>query len=76
MLAVQVTSRLRETFEVELPLKSILFDAPTVAGIAKVIAEKQQQKEDEDIQETAALLQEIKGLSLEEIQRELVTDSE
>ncbi|MEM1394841.1 MAG: KR domain-containing protein, partial [Cyanobacteria bacterium P01_H01_bin.150] len=76
LLAVQVTSRLRETFEVELPLKSILFDAPTVAGIAKVIAEKQQQKEDEDIQETAALLQEIKGLSLEEIQKELVTDSD
>ena len=76
LLAVQVTSRLRETFEVELPLKSILFDAPTVAGIAKVIAEKQQQEEDEEIQETAALLQEIKGLSLEEIQRELVTDSD
>ena len=67
---------MRETFEVELPLKSILFDAPTVAGIANVIAEKQQQKEDEDIQETAALLQEIKGLSMEEIQRELVTDSD
>ena len=76
LLAVQVTSRLREIFEVELPLKSILFDAPTVAGIAKVIAEKQEQKEDEDIQETAALLEEVRGLSLEEIQRELVTDSE
>ena len=76
LLAVQVTSRLREIFEVELPLKSILFDAPTVAGIANVITEKQQQQEDEEVQETAALLQEVRSLSPEEIQQELVTESE
>ena len=76
LLAVQVTSRLRENFEVELPLESILFNAPTVGGIAKVIAEKQRQQEDDEIQETADLLQEIKGLSLSEIQQELVTDYE
>lgn len=76
LLAVQVTSRLREIFEVELPLESILFDAPTVGGIAKVIAQKQQQKENEEIQETAALLQKVRSLSSQEIQQELVTDSE
>ena len=76
LLAVQVTSRLREIFEVELPLESILFDAPTVGGIANVIAQKQQQQEDEEIRETAALLQKVRSLSSEEIQQELVTDSE
>ncbi|NJO61831.1 MAG: acyltransferase domain-containing protein [Richelia sp. RM2_1_2] len=76
LLAVQVTSRLREIFEVELPLESILFDAPTLAGIAKVIAQKQRRQEDEEIQETADLLQKVRSLSLSEIQQELVTDSE
>ena len=76
LLAVQVTSRLRNIFEVELPLQAILFDAPTVAGIAKVIIDKQKNQEDEEMQETAALLEEIKNLSSEEIQQELATDSE
>ncbi|MBD2344920.1 type I polyketide synthase [Anabaena subtropica] len=73
LLAVQVTSRLRESFQVELPLQSILFDAPTVAGLANIIAENQPKQE--DMQEFAALLQEVKNLSLEEIQQELVKDS-
>ncbi|MEM1393948.1 MAG: beta-ketoacyl synthase N-terminal-like domain-containing protein [Cyanobacteria bacterium P01_H01_bin.150] len=76
LVAILVISRLREMFEVELPLESILFGAPTVGGIAEVIAQEQQQKEDEEAQETAALLQEVRGLSLEEIQQELVADSE
>ncbi|MGV2831538.1 beta-ketoacyl synthase N-terminal-like domain-containing protein [Myxosarcina sp. GI1(2024)] len=76
LLAVQVTSRLRKIFEVELPLQAILFDAPTVAGIANVIANKQINKEDEEMQETAALLEEVRNLSSEEIQQELATDSE
>lgn len=73
LLAVQVTSRLRETFQVELPLQSILFDAPTVAGLAVVIAETQPKQE--ELQEIAALLQEVRSLSSEEIYQELVTDS-
>ncbi|MHC5857704.1 type I polyketide synthase [Nostoc sp.] len=73
LLAVQVTSRLRENFQVELPLQSILFDAPTVAGLAVIIAETQPNQEEN--QEIAALLEEIKSLSAEEVQQELVIDS-
>ena len=73
LLAVQVTSRLREVFQVELPLQSILFDAPTVAGLAVVITETQP-KQDE-LQQMAALLQQVKNLSIEEIKQEIVTDS-
>ncbi|MEM8778239.1 MAG: beta-ketoacyl synthase N-terminal-like domain-containing protein [Cyanobacteria bacterium P01_G01_bin.49] len=68
LLAVQVTSRLKNTFKVELALKTILFDAPTIAGIANVISEKQRNEENE---EDAALLEEIKNLSLAEIKQEL-----
>ncbi|ARV60168.1 polyketide synthase [Nostocales cyanobacterium HT-58-2] len=72
LLAVQVTSRLREIFQVELPLQSILFDAPTVGGLAVVIAEIQPKQEELD--EIAALLQEVRNLSPEEIQQELVQE--
>ncbi len=38
LLATQLLSRLRDAFQIELPLRS-LFDAPTVTGIASKIAE-------------------------------------
>jgi amino acid adenylation domain-containing protein/non-ribosomal peptide synthase protein (TIGR01720 family) len=38
LLATQVISRVRETFRVELPLRSI-FERPTIAGLAKTIEE-------------------------------------
>src|SRR6185369_9052481 len=40
LLAILITARVREAFKIELPLRSI-FDAPTVAALARVIVEKQ-----------------------------------
>jgi acyl carrier protein len=39
LLATQVLSRAREAFDLDLPLR-VIFDAPTLAGMAEVIAER------------------------------------
>lgn len=41
LMAIQAVSRLRETYQVELPMREFLFESPTVAGIARIIAENQ-----------------------------------
>jgi hypothetical protein len=65
LLATQVIARIRSTFHVQLPLRS-LFDTPTVAGLAQQIATLPQHSEDEEV---ARLLQELEGLSDEEAER-------
>jgi amino acid adenylation domain-containing protein len=44
LLATQVTSRLREVFQIELPLRS-LFETPTVAGLAESIEEARRKEQ-------------------------------
>ena len=69
LLATQVTSRLKQTFCVQLSLRQ-MFETPTVAGLAEAVTQLQlQDTEDEDI---AHLLAELEGLSDEEVQQLLV----
>ena len=66
LLATQVTSRLKQTFSVELSLPQI-FETPKVAELAKIVTQLQlKDTEDEDI---AHLLAELQGLSDEETQQ-------
>ncbi|MEM6252545.1 MAG: beta-ketoacyl synthase N-terminal-like domain-containing protein [Cyanobacteria bacterium P01_D01_bin.156] len=69
LLAIQVISRLREAFPVEVEMRNLLFEAPTVAGIAAVITEQLPQTEELDTM--AALLAEVQSLSSDEVQAQL-----
>jgi amino acid adenylation domain-containing protein len=66
LLAAQVVYQLNEAFLMQLPLRS-LFDAPTVAGLARVI--EQGRVEQKESAEIAQLLADIEQLSADEVQR-------
>lgn len=77
LLAIQAIARLRSTFQVDLPMRDFLFEAPTVAGIATAIANQlanqlsSQQPNDEELAAMAAILHEVQALSAESIQQQL-----
>jgi amino acid adenylation domain-containing protein len=58
LLATQVISRVRKTFEADLPLRA-LFESPTVAGLSELVVQKQAEALSED--ELAQLLAEAQG---------------
>lgn len=67
LLATQVVSRLREEFFVQLSLQK-LFEAPTVAGLASTIEQRQAQHEGEG---AAAILEKLAHLSEAEVAAEI-----
>ena len=48
LLATQIISRIRDAFQIDLPLRS-LFESPTVAGLAIAVAQSQGQRKDTPI---------------------------
>jgi acyl carrier protein len=61
LLATKVVSRVRETFEVELPLRTI-FESPTIAQLSESIA-NEDKADQEDIEDFAEVLAALERLS-------------
>jgi acyl transferase domain-containing protein len=71
LLGIQLISRVRKDFQIELPLNT-LFESPTAAGLAAAIAETRlREKEAEEIDR---LLREIESLSPAELQATLAQE--
>lgn len=69
LLAVRVVSQLRSLYSIELSLRTLLSEAPTVAQLANIIAP--QLSPQDNSEEMARLLAEIEQLSLDEVKAQL-----
>ena len=65
---IQLMSRLRRLFLLELPM-NILFESPTVAGQAIVVSETR--RKEQELEELEKMLKEIEGLSAEDLDHKL-----
>src|SRR5712692_1149541 len=73
LLATQIVSRIRNTFRVQVPLLSFL-ENPTIAALAGEISQCPKAETEEE--ETERLLRELEGLTDEEAERLLATETE
>ena len=74
LLAIQALSRLREAFPpVEFEMRSLLFETPTIAGMAAIIAERLPKPD--ELSAMAEILAEVRNLSPEEVRRQLALNS-
>jgi amino acid adenylation domain-containing protein len=73
LLATRLMARVRDVFEVNVPLSALFESTPTVAGLAQAIARFQVGQADED--DLASALLELDGLSEEEIRALLESEA-
>ncbi len=66
LIATQIVSRIRETFQIQLPLRS-LFEKPTIAELAELINEERSRKMDSA--DMSRILTELESMSDDEAQR-------
>jgi acyl carrier protein len=69
LLATQVINKLRDSYSVELPLRTI-FESPTIAGLAKQV-ELAQKHGQQDADKMTQIIQKIKNLSADEVAAEM-----
>ena len=65
LMGTQLISHLRETFRVELPLRS-LFEDPTIAGVSKIIEQESQHSEAAPMDQIGGILEQLESMSEEE----------
>jgi amino acid adenylation domain-containing protein len=71
LLATQIISRIRETLQIDLPLR-LLFEAPTVAELVTKIEQSESGRY--ALEELARNLAELEGLAEEDVERQLVEE--
>ncbi|MEM1255614.1 MAG: beta-ketoacyl synthase N-terminal-like domain-containing protein [Cyanobacteria bacterium P01_H01_bin.21] len=71
LLAIQVVTRLRQEFQVNLPMRVFVFEAPTVAEIAKIISDNQVGLSDKTQSTLDNLLDQIENINPEEMEQRL-----
>ena len=73
LLATQVISRIREDFQLEIPVRS-LFTSPTIAGLASIIEQKQ--LDETGSEKLVEMLADLDQLSDEEVEALLASEEE
>jgi phthiocerol/phenolphthiocerol synthesis type-I polyketide synthase E len=68
LVAIQLITRMRQKFKVDFPI-NVIFESPSVEGLAQVIASKQ--LDQEKLDKLEQMLREIEALSLQEVKSKL-----